>query len=162
MLKGSRDLVCWKETDCWNVNLCLLCLGPLWRSFQWYRLSNIGKVKQQCCTWGLGHPLSLGEQRWGTLENHAAPLHPCLPQASVVHPDRKVACFGVIKLGCIIVELGLQTQHDPAVQNTLCFSFNVFSVKIAMGRRKCWCKLVVMLLDTSLAAVVPEQKSRSQ
>lgn len=31
---------------------------------------------------------------------HPSLSTPCLPQASVLHPDMKMACFGVIKLDC--------------------------------------------------------------
>lgn len=59
---------------------------------------------------------------------------PRLLQASVVHPGTKMACFDVIKLDCSRAE-GL--KHNMILLYGILYSFPpMFSVKIAMGRRK--------------------------
>lgn len=129
--------------------------------------SEICRIKQQPYSWRLGHPLSLGKQRWETLEKPHSPLSPFLspPEAPLIHPDLKMACSGVIKLDSGRTK-GSNTTWSCCTEYFILFLQCVFSEN--RGGQKgilflsyCWWKSVLMLFDTSAVAVGSEQMSRS-
>jgi len=66
--------------------------------------------------------LETGETKMGDLgeASHHPPLHPLLPQASVVHPDTTMARFGEKKLYCRRAE-GL--KHNVILLYGILYSF---------------------------------------
>lgn len=127
----------------------------------------IRRIKQQPYSWRLGYPLSLGKQRWETLEKPHTPLSPLLspPEAPLVHPDLKMTCSGVIKLDCSRTR-GSKMMRSCCTENFIPFLQCIFNEnsggqKGILSLSYCWWKTVLMLLDTSAAAVGPGQKSRS-
>lgn len=157
LFKGSRGLGCCKETDGQSISLCLGCFKGV--------SCEIQRIKQQHYSWRLGHPLSLGKQRWETLEKPHSPLSPLLspPKAAVVHPDLEMTCSGAIRFDC-------SRSKGSNTTWSCCTEYFILSLQCAFNENSDGQKGILSLTadesqywcsDTSAAAVEPGQKSRS-
>lgn len=163
LFEGSRDLVCCKGTDGQNVSPLFALLWAALKEcpVRWTGLSSSIAAESWGILWVWENK---GERPWGSLK---PPLSPLLspPQSPVVHPDLKMTHSGVIKLDFSRTK-GSNTTWSCCTEYFILFFQRVFNEnsggqKGILSLSYCWWKSVLMLFDTSAAAVGPGQKSRS-